>query len=210
MRKPTILIADDHPILLRGLETFLQDHNHNVIATCTDGKTAYNAIVKHKPDISILDIDMPNLTGIEIAKNCKRHNLNTKIILITLHKEKKIYENAMRYNIHGYLLKEFALNEIEVCLEKVINGESYFSKKIYKRFLKTSDANAMLENLTPSEIKILKLVAEEMTSNEIANMLNISPRTVSNHRGNIVKKLKLNPKPNALLIWAQKHKELIE
>ena len=73
MLRPNILIADDHPLLLRGLEEFLREKNYQIIATCTDGLSAYNTIIKEKPDIAILDIEMPNMTGIDIAKNCKRH-----------------------------------------------------------------------------------------------------------------------------------------
>ncbi|EZH73122.1 LuxR family transcriptional regulator [Aquimarina atlantica] len=209
MLKPNILIADDHPLLLRGLEEFLKERKYNIINTHSDGLSAYNAIIKDKPDIAILDIEMPNLTGVDIAKNCKRHQIDTKIILITLHKEKKFFEDAVKYNIHGYLLKEFALTEIEACIASVSRGEPYFSEKIYKRFTNVSERNSDIEKLTPSEIKILKRIAEEMTSTEIADLLSISVRTVEKHRANIIRKLTLEQKPNALLIWSQKNKQLL-
>lgn len=209
MHKPNILIADDHPLLLRGLEEFLKERKYSIIGTYPDGLSAYNAIIKDKPDIAILDIEMPNLTGVDIAKNCKRYKMDTKIILITLHKEKKLFEEAVKYNIHGYLLKEFALTEIEDCIAGVCKGEPYFSEKIYKRFAHLSESNSDIEKLSPSEIKILKRIAEEMTSTEIANLLNISVRTVEKHRANIIKKLTLEQKPNALLIWSQKNKQLL-
>ncbi|WP_106792300.1 response regulator transcription factor [Aquimarina sp. Aq78] len=209
MLKPNILIADDHPLLLRGLEEFLKERKYNIINTHSDGLSAYNAIIKDKPDIAILDIEMPNLTGVDIAKNCKRHHIDTKIILITLHKEKKFFEDAVKYNIHGYLLKEFALTEIEACIASVSRGEPYFSEKIYKRFTNVSERNPDIEKLTPSEVKILKRIAEEMTSTEIADLLSISVRTVEKHRANIIRKLTLEQKPNALLIWSQKNKQLL-
>ncbi|WP_074408182.1 MULTISPECIES: response regulator [Aquimarina] len=209
MLKPNILIADDHPLLLRGLEEFLKERKYNIINTHSDGLSAYNAIIKDKPDIAILDIEMPNLTGVDIAKNCKRHQIDTKIILITLHKEKKFFEDAVKYNIHGYLLKEFALTEIEACIASVSRGEPYFSEKIYKRFTNVSECNSDIEKLTPSEVKILKRIAEEMTSTEIADLLSISVRTVEKHRANIIRKLTLEQKPNALLIWSQKNKQLL-
>jgi len=207
MFKPNILIADDHPLLLKGLEEFLKEKNYRIIATCTDGLSAYNTIVKEKPDIAILDIEMPNMTGIDIAKNCKRYQIATKIILNTLHKEKRLFEDAIKYNIHGYLLKEFALSEIEACIANVCEGKSYFSEKIYKRFSNASEQESRIEKLTRSEIKILKLIADEMTSNQIADFLSISVRTVEKHRANIIKKLDLDQKPNSLLIWTQKNKE---
>ncbi|MBQ4822831.1 response regulator transcription factor [Aquimarina sp. MMG016] len=208
MFKPDILIADDHPLLLKGLEEFLKEKKYNIIATCNDGLSAYNTIIKEKPDIAILDIEMPNLTGVEIAKKCKRHQIKTKVILITLHKEKKFFEVAVKYDIHGYLLKEFALDEIEACIASVVKGEPYFSEKIYKRFTQGSGNHEIIEKLTPSEIKILKLISDEMTSAGIAEFLSISARTVEKHRANIIRKLDLDQKPNALLIWAQRNKEL--
>lgn len=207
MFRPNILIADDHPLLLKGLEDFLKEKKYNIIAACTDGLSAYNTIVKEKPDIAILDIEMPHMTGIDIAKNCNRHNINTKIVLNTLYKEKRLFEDAVKYNIHGYLLKEFALTEIEACITSVCQGKSYFSEKIYKRFSHASQDNTNIKNLTPSEKKILRLIADEMTSSEIATFLNISVRTVEKHRANIIKKLDIDQKPNSLLIWSQKNKE---
>nr|WP_025743929.1 response regulator transcription factor [Aquimarina pacifica] len=204
--RPKILIADDHPLLLRGLEEFLKENNHVIIGTYSDGLSAYNAIIKEKPDIAILDIEMPNLTGLEIAKKCKRHSVKTKVILITLHREKKFFEQAVSYNIHGYLLKEFALSEIEACLESVSKGHAYFSDKIFKRFTNVVEEDNSIEKLTPSEVKILRRIAEEMTSSEIAEYLSISVRTVEKHRANIIRKLGLEQKPNTLLIWSQKNK----
>ncbi|WP_299210856.1 response regulator transcription factor [uncultured Aquimarina sp.] len=207
MFKPDILIADDHPLLLKGLEEFLKERNHKVIATCSDGLSAYNSIIKEKPDIAILDIDMPHLSGIDIAKKCKRHQVSTKIVLITLHKEKKLYENAVQYNIHGYLLKEFALSEIEACIQSLSKGNPYFSERIYKRFTNRTQSDNSIKDLTPSEVKILKRIAAEMTSSEIAEALSISVRTVEKHRANIIRKLGLEQKSNALLIWSQQNKE---
>ncbi|MDH7446894.1 response regulator [Aquimarina sp. 2201CG14-23] len=209
MNKPNILIADDHPLLLKGLEEFLKEKKHTIVAACSDGLSAYNNIVKLKPDLAILDIEMPNLSGLDVAKQCKQHNITTKIVLITLHKEKKVFEDALKLNIQGYLLKEFALPEIESCIESVMNDEPYFSKKIYQRFGNSEVSSAYLEKLTPSEIKIIKRIAEEKTSNEIADLFNISVRTVERHRANIIKKLELDKKPNSLLIWSQKNKELL-
>ncbi len=207
--KPSILIADDHPLLLKGLEEFLKEKKYTIIATCTDGLSAYNAIIKENPDIAILDIEMPNMTGIDIAKKCKRHQITTKIILNTLHKEKKIFEDAIQYNIQGYLLKEFALTEIEECIASVCAGKPYFSEKIHKRFSNSSKEHEGIKNLTPSEVKILKLIANEMTSTQVADFLSISVRTVEKHRANIIKKLEIDQKPNSLLIWSQKNKELL-
>ncbi|MCI2229147.1 response regulator transcription factor [Polaribacter sp. MSW13] len=128
--KPTIFIADDHPLLIKGLKNLLIEKKMNVIGEAVDGQSALNFILKRKPDIAILDVEMPNLTGIEIARECKKNDLKTKIILITLHKEMDFYLKSKKLNIYGYLLKEFALDEIETCLQSVIHGTPYFSEQV--------------------------------------------------------------------------------
>lgn len=205
MNSPTLIIADDHPLLLKGLYDFLLEKKYNIIDKASDGISAYNLILKHNPDIAILDIEMPKLSGIEIAKKCKANNISTKIILITLHREKDLFYQAQELNIFGYILKDFAIEEIQTCLDSVSNGIPYFSPKIKSLLTKKSDSNNLLSNLTPSEIKILKLIAKDKTNKEIAEMLFISVRTVEKHRSNIIIKLSLSPKTNSLLIWAKEN-----
>ncbi len=205
MNGPTLIIADDHPLLLKGLYDFLLEKKYNILDKASDGISAYNLILKHDPDIAILDIEMPKLTGIEIAKKCKTNNISTKIILITLHREKDLFYQAQELNIFGYILKDFAIEEIQSCLDSVSNGVPYFSPKIKSLLTKKSESNNLLTNLTPSEIKILKLIAKDKTNKEIAEMLFISVRTVEKHRSNIIIKLSLSPKTNSLLIWAKEN-----
>lgn len=205
MSSSTIIIADDHPLLLKGLYDFLLEKKYNIIDKASDGISAYNLILKHNPDIAILDIEMPKLTGIEIAKKCKANHISTKIILITLHREKDLFYQAQELNIFGYILKDFAIEEIQTCLDSVSNGIPYFSPKIKSLLTKKSESNNLLSNLTPSEVKILKLIAKDKTNKEIAEMLFISVRTVEKHRSNIIIKLSLSPKTNSLLIWAKEN-----
>ena len=205
MKQPTIITADDHPLLLKGLNDLLFEKNYNIIASAYDGKEAYNLIIQNKPNIAILDIQMPLMSGIEIAKKCRLHAPNTKVIFITLYKEKELYDQAQHLNIHGYILKEFALEEIETCLTQVAKGEHYYSPKIQELLGVTSDKDNILDILTPSERKILKLIATDKTNKEIASLLFISYRTVEKHRSNMILKLQLEPKTNSLLIWAKEH-----
>lgn len=205
MSSPTLIIADDHPLLLKGLYDFLLEKKYNIIDKAPDGISAYNLILKHNPDIAILDIEMPKLSGIEIARKCKTNNLSTKIILITLHREKDLFYQAQELNIFGYILKDFAIEEIQTCLDSVSNDIPYFSPKIKSLLTRKSESNNLLSNLTPSEIKILKLIAKDKTNKEIAEMLFISVRTVEKHRSNIIIKLSLSPKTNSLLIWAKEN-----
>lgn len=204
----TIFIADDHPILIKGLQDLLEEKNFNVIGTASDGRSALNFIIKNKPDIAILDIEMPYLTGIEIANECKKHQSQTKIILLTLHKEAELFFKAKSLNISGYLLKEFALAEIENCIKSVELGEAYFSEKIKELIGFSTENKSVLNDLTASEKRVLKLVVEQRTTKEIARLLFISPRTVDKHRSKIIAKLNLSSGTNSLLLWSQKNKHL--
>ncbi|MCF6307611.1 MAG: response regulator transcription factor [Flavobacteriaceae bacterium] len=203
MKDQTIITADDHPLLLKGLNDFLVEKKYNIIASGVNGQEAYNLIVKNKPDIAILDIQMPYMTGLEVAKECKKNNIDTKIILITFHKEKILFQKANELNIFGYILKEFAIEEIEICIKSVTEGIPYFSPRIKELLGINPYKETYLNNLTPSEKKILKLIAKDKTNKEIASLLFISHRTVEKHRSNIINKLQIEHKTNSLLIWAK-------
>lgn len=205
----TIVIADDHPLMLRGLSDFLTSKGYNILGSAQDGQSAYNLIVKHKPEIAILDIRMPHKSGIEVAKECKKNNLSTKIILITFDKEEEVYEAALNAEVFGYILKEFAIEEIETCIAHVVMDEPYFSEEISSYLNKSKEVTnpSVLDKLTKSEKKIILLIADQKDSLEIANELNISHRTVEKHRSNIVNKLGLDRRPSTLSVWANLNKK---
>ncbi|MFT4697900.1 MAG: DNA-binding NarL/FixJ family response regulator [Flavobacteriaceae bacterium] len=205
MKNLTIITADDHPLLLKGLNDFLIEKNFNIIGSGNNGQEAYDLIVEKKPAIAILDIQMPSMSGIEVAEKCKANNLDTKVVLITFHKEEILFQKAKEFNIFGYILKEFAIEEIETCIESVSKGIPYFSKKIKQSLKGNAFNDSSFESLTPSEKKILKLIVKDKTNKEIASILFISYRTVEKHRSNIINKLKLEQKTNSLLIWAKEH-----
>lgn len=206
--KPSIVIADDHPLMLRGMSDFLTSKGFDIVGSAQDGNAAYNLIVKLKPEIAILDIRMPHQTGLEIAEACKKNNLPTKVILITFDKEEELFDQAKEFNVYGYILKEFAVEEIETCISQVLMGKPYFSEEIASYLNVNNHINRPknLDLLTKSELKIVKLVAENKTSQDIANELSISVRTVDKHRSNVISKLELDDKPTSLGIWANNHK----
>lgn len=204
--KASIIIADDHPLILKGLNDFLIEKQYNVLSSAVNGKDAFDLIIAHEPDIAILDIRMPYLTGLEIAKKCNDLNLSTKIILITFEKDEAIYKEAKALHIYGYVLKEFALVELENCIAAILEGKRYFSPELIKH-LKLDETPEELELLTPTEKEILKLIAKNHTGVEIGNILSVSPRTVEKHKSNIIKKFNLSHKQNSLLIWAKENQE---
>ena len=202
--KPTIIIADDHPLVLKGLQDFLTEKDYNILASAKNGKIAFSLIKAHSPDIAILDIRMPFFSGLEIAQKCREANLKTKIILITFEKDEGIYNKSKKLGVYGYVLKEFALDEIENCIASVVNGKPYFSPELIS-YIETDKTPSILKSLTVSESKILKLITKNKTAREIGEELNCSPRTVEKHKSNIRRKLNLEKTPNSLLIWAKEN-----
>lgn len=201
----SIIIADDHPLILKGLNDFLLEKKHNVLASAVNGKDALELIETHKPEIAILDIQMPYYTGLEIAEKCKALNYQTKIVLITFEKDEAIYNQAKSLGVYGYVLKEFALAEIEHCIETVSKDIPYFSQELLSS-LEVEDAPKEFETLTPTEIEVLKHISENKTAKEIGNLMFISFRTVEKHKSNIHKKLNITPTKYSLLFWAKENK----
>jgi DNA-binding NarL/FixJ family response regulator len=206
--KQKIFIADDHPLFLKGLKGFLEENNFDVIGEAPNGDLALKFIKEIEPHLAILDLDMPGLSGLEVAKLCYEMEIQTKIILLTFHKEAYIFQQAKSLNISGYMTKDFELEELLDCIELVSKNETYLNERILseKTDFMLSDKPV---NITPTEIKIIRYISEGLTTKEIANLLFVAERTVDKHRSNIIKKLDLDKKHNSLLLWAQKNKEII-
>ena len=205
----SIIIADDHPLILKGLNDFLLEKQYNVVASAVNGKEALQHIEELNPDIAILDIQMPFLTGLQIAQKCKELNLQTKIILITFEKDETIYKQAKSLGVFGYVLKEFALVEIENCIASVLNNKAYFSAELIK-YLQIEEIPEELELLTPAETEVLKLIAQNKTAKEIGDILFISSRTVEKHKSHIINKLKLESKSGSLALYAKENEEYLD
>ncbi|TGD58890.1 response regulator [Flavobacterium humi] len=201
-----ILIADDHPFTLQGTKSFVESYGYKVVDACSNGVSALNLISLHHPDIAILDVNMPGMDGLDVAKKVYENKLKTKIILLTMHKEMTLYKKANEYGIYGYILKEHAHTELEKCLSEIKKGNRYVSENLEDDLIVDAlPADDELSKLTLSERKIVELIAQQKTSKQIADMLFLSERTVEGHRSNIITKLDLPKEKNILLIWAMKN-----
>jgi DNA-binding NarL/FixJ family response regulator len=207
-----ILLADDHPVVRRGLKTSIEeDPSLKVIAEAGDGVEALDLIRKHKPQLAILDIDMPRLDGIGVAKEVRRLQLDTQMIFLSFHQDEDIVRAVLSAGGKGYLVKDSAMQEIVVAVRTVVSGKTYVSSTIAVQLLAGPDSsgessqNSLIRDLTASERRILQLIAEGLSSKEIGNELSIHYRTVENHRTNICRKLKIEG-ANALLRFAVQHK----
>ncbi|TDU43222.1 LuxR family two component transcriptional regulator [Gelidibacter sediminis] len=204
----SIIIADDHPLILKGLTDFLVEKQYNLTGSAANGKEAFEMIQSQRPDIAILDIQMPYLTGLEIAQKCQDLNLTTKIVLITFEKDESIYAQAKTLEIYGYVLKEFALEEIENCIAAVLKGRAYFSPELIE-YLEIDEAPKELTTLTPTEKEVLRLIAKNKTAKEIGNILFTSSRTVEKHKSHIIKKLNLESKAGSLALYAKENESYL-
>lgn len=203
----TVLIADDHPIFLKGLKEVIESEpGYEVIFEAKNGLEALNYALEHNPMVTILDIDMPEMNGLMAAEALIKSVPDSNVILLTMHKAKDTFLRALDVGVAGYVLKENAVVDIIHAIEAVTSGNSYISPEmsaflLTQRRTKPNPSTALLDTLTPSELKILNMVGSYKSTKTIADELFISEKTVSNHRMNILKKLNLTGK-NSLLRFA--------
>ena len=208
-----IIIADDHPIVRSGLRQIIDIDPHlKVVAEANDGEEAIRKIEELHPKVVVLDIDMPKLDGFGVAREISKRKLPVEIVFLTIHKAEDLFNDAMDLGAKGYLLKESAITEIVDSIKAVASGNHYLSPAIssylMRRKTKAEDLikeKPSLDTLTPTERRILLLIAADKTSKEIAAELFIHYRTVENHRTNICQKLGIRGH-NALLKFALQHK----
>ena len=208
--KISIVIVDDHPMLLKGLRDMLAKEDYPVLGSALNGFDAVDLILKQRPVLAILDIEMPGLSGFEVIKKCFEYKSETKFIILTSHKEKAFIQKARDLKISGYLLKDEPFHEIEACILAVAAGGHYFSRsfnEVYKKEI--SPLLERIQFLSPSEKKIIQLISQVKTSKEIGEMLKISHRTVQKHRANIISKLMLPPGRDVLMAWAIENREFL-
>ncbi len=200
MKDPiTVLIADDHPIFRKGLcEVLSEDPSIKLVAEVADGAAALQKIRELKPQAAVLDLDMPQMNGLQLAQRISELKLPVAVVILTMHKEEMIFNEAMNAGILGFVLKENAASDLLGCIHAVVGGQSFISPSL-SSFLLNRRRGAKdllqetpgLQTLTPAERRILKLIAEDLTSKEIADRLGLSPHTVENHRAKICERLNL-------------------
>lgn len=206
----SIVVADDHPVLLKGLVDELLANGYNVIGNAINGTQALEQVLSLNPTIALLDIDMPILSGFEVVKTAKAKGSTAKFIMFSYHKESEFVIQAKALQIDGYLLKEDSFSEIEKCIDTVVNGGEFFSAAFSSNTLKSaSEEMEKLKWLTASELTILKFIAERETNVQIAEKLSVSIRTIEKHRSNIIAKLWKEKGANSLSGWAATNKSLI-
>ena len=204
-----ILLTDDHQIVLDGLSAILSHYpEYEVIAEANNGKDAIKLVGALKPNLIILDIDMPLMNGLVAAKEIKEQYPETQIIILSLHQETSVIRKLIQMGIDGYLLKNADRDEMIAAIEMVRKGRTYFSGEVtlklsQKTNVSSESGSLEMSSLTDRELEVLKAIAEGLSSQEIGKQLHISARTVDTHRTNMMKKLGVK-KVVGLLRWAIK------
>jgi DNA-binding NarL/FixJ family response regulator len=208
-----ILIADDHPIFRGGLKSVIEkERGLRVVAEAETGAAALELIKAHEPDVAVLDLDMPEMDGFAVARELQILRLPVSVVILTMHKDEMHFNRAIDLDVRGFIIKDGAAAEVVGCIKSVAAGKEYFSPVLSSfllsraRRVSSFAGQAGISDLTPTERRVLSLLAELKTSKDIAAALGISPRTVENHRARICSKLNLQGS-HALTKFAIRHKQ---
>lgn len=216
-KEVTILMADDHPIFRNGLMQILNTVPYfAVVGEADDGVTALERIIALRPAVAILDVDMPRKDGFDVARAVIEWQLPVEVIFLTMHKNERLLNSALDLGVKGYVLKDSAAADIISAVKAVVASESFISPAVSKYLVNRSrraasftEQQSLLARLTPTERKVLSLIAQGQSTRQIAESLFISPRTVDHHRANISGKLGVKGH-NKLLHFAVQHKHELQ
>ncbi len=212
MNPISILLADDHTVMRRGLRLLLESQpDLKVVAEAADGRQAIEQAEATTPDVAVMDIAMPNLSGIEAAQRITAVLPNIAIVILSMHSDEGYVLRALKAGVKGYVLKGCAEDDLIQAIRTVYQGKTFFSPDIsrmlvedYIREIRTRGAEESYDLLTSREREILQLLAERRSNKEIATALNLSPYTVETHRRNLQEKLNLHSFAELILYAVRK------
>jgi DNA-binding NarL/FixJ family response regulator len=211
-----IVIADDHPLMRQGLRQVIEiEPQLKVVGEAANGSEALAMIEELKPDAAILDVDMPHQDGFQVARALAARKNPAAIIFLTIHSEEQMFHAALDLGAKGYVLKDSAIDDIVAAISEAVSGRAFTSLPMTTYFTGRQNHKAVpdeqqtgLRQLTPTEYRILKLLADYKTNKDIAGELSVSARTVETHRLRICQKLNLQGS-HALMKFAVQYKSLL-
>lgn len=211
-----IVIADDHPLMRQGLRQVIEiESNLNVVGEAGNGSEALQIIEELKPDVAILDVDMPHQDGFQVARELTARNNSAAVLFLTIHSEEQMFHAALDIGAKGYVLKDSAIDDIVTAINEVAAGRTFTSLPMTTYFTRRQNYNAApdkaqlgLSQLSPTEYRVLKLLADYKTNKDIAEELSVSPRTIETHRARICQKLNLSG-AHSLMKFAVEYKSLL-
>lgn len=197
-----VMIADDHSMIREGLKQLLElEGDFEVIEEACDGIDCIEKLQKMVPDILLLDINMPNMNGLEVLQKIKEKKIKVKVLVLTVHNEVEYLLKAVDIGVNGYLLKDSESAELKKAIFSVMSGEDYIQPSLIPvlnaKMIDRNNDSEKIEKLTRRELEVLKLLAVGMYNRDVAAKLNISERTVKNHVSNIFKKIDVTDRTQA-------------
>ena len=207
-----VLLADDHKLMRAGLRLVVdQQPDLSVVGEADDGRQAVELAKSLKPDVVVMDIGMPNLNGIEAARQIREIRPDAAVVMLSMHSDEGYVLRALGAGARAYLLKDSATTDLVQAIRAVVEGKSFFSPAVskvllqdYMRKLRRSGAQDSYDLLSPREREVLQLVAEGKSNKEVASLLNLSVYTVETHRAKIMQKLNLKGVPELILYAVRK------
>ncbi|CAN7564987.1 response regulator transcription factor [Phenylobacterium sp. LjRoot164] len=198
---PSLIIADDHPLMLKGVVALFADTQFEIVASCLDGQQARAAIAEHAPDLAILDVNMPRVSGLELLRQARAEQWRTRIVLLTAGLDPEPLVEAFKLQVDGLILKDAGGDMLLRCAETVMGGEQWFDKEAMKQVIAVVAAPATPRaELTPREAEVVRLVAVGRRNKEIARLLNISEGTVKMHLHNLYEKLEVSSRTELAIL----------
>jgi len=197
-----VMITDDHSMIREGLKQLLElEGDFKVIAEAADGVECINKLEEVTPDVLLLDINMPNMNGLEVLQKMKEKRIKVKVLVLTIHSEVEYLLKAVDIGVNGYLLKDSESAELKKAINAVVNGENYIQPSLIPvlnaKMIDRDKDTVKIESLTKRELEVLKNLSYGMYNKEIAEKLDISERTVKNHISNIFKKIEVTDRTQA-------------
>jgi DNA-binding NarL/FixJ family response regulator len=213
-----ILIADDHPIFRSGLKFLLESSFPGAAVTDFDnGAQVLDYLESHHPDAVFLDIDMPIRNGLDTCAEISQRFPTVRVVILSMYKDVEMVKLAFFNGAKGYLVKDNTSEELVECVNAILEGKSYLAKDIRdpnRQEISESSQQLhiaeLLNSLTQTELKVLKLVSQKYPSKEIANLLFVSVKSVENYRSRICKKLNLDARNNSLIMWVMENKAVLD
>jgi len=204
MRLPTVLIADDHKILTEGLVSLLKGR-FDVVGTVADGQALIDAAEKLRPDVIITDVSMPSLSGLDALSRLKRHGVDSKVIILTMHGESGVAAQAIKAGAAGFLVKDSAGEELVEAIESVLHGRVYLTPAVTRGVIETLQRPDTTQiELTPRQREVLRLIVQGQRMKEIGGTLSLSTRTVETHKYEMMRALGVQSTAE-LVRWAITH-----
>lgn len=203
MNEIKIVIADDHGMIREGIKQLLDlEKDFNVVSLAEDGKAAINDVVTYNPDVLLLDLNMPNISGLEVLKYLKENFLNIKVIILTIHNESEYLLKALEYEVDGYILKDSESVVLKNAIRNVYNNNRFIQESLLpslNEFITNKEKAIIKSELSKRELEVLELISQGLFNKEIAYNLSISEKTVKNHVSNIFRKINVSDRTQAAI-----------